>query len=216
MASKKHTDNGSHSAASEPEVSPHSYPETAPNLETAHPVDPSPDPIRVQAEDKPVEILSKIVAKDIVKRSQMNYRKDDDGKVENSAPRSLYRVFGVTRGSKTGDSQYGTWLAFIGSFEAIRFSDRQRFQAPLCFLQGASEGLLLDALIATQKNDPTNTVMFAFDIGVKPSDKWVTEDKGNSYEYTVRTVLKTQQHDPLKEIRELSTHTLPALPPPAE
>lgn len=180
------------------------------------PVDPSPEPIRVQAEDKPIEILNKIVAKDIVKRSAMNYRKDGDGKVEDPAPRSLYRVFGTARDVKHGDSQYGEWTAFIGSFEAIRFSDRQRFQAPNCFLQGASEGLLLDALLSARKADPSATVMFAFDIGVKPSDKWATEDKGNSYEYTVRTVLKTQQHDPLKEIRELATMTLPALPAPAK
>lgn len=180
------------------------------------PVDPSPEPIRVQAEDKPIEILNKIVAKDIVKRSAMNYRKDGDGKVEDSAPRSLYRVFGTARDVKHGDSQYGEWTAFIGSFEAIRFSDRQRFQAPNCFLQGASEGLLLDALLSARREDPSATVMFAFDIGVKPSDKWATEDKGNSYEYTVRTVLKTQQHDPLKEIRELATQTLPALPAPTK
>jgi hypothetical protein len=187
------------------------------------PHDPSPDPVRVQAEDKPIEILNKIVAKDIVKRSAMNYHKESEevnGKeviaVKDDAPRSLYRVFGVARDVKHGDSQYGEWTAFLGSFEAIRFSDRQRFQAPQCFLQGASEGLLLDALLAARKEDPSATVMFAFDIGVKPSQKWVTEDKGNSYEYTVRTVLKTQQHDPLREIRDLASNTLPALSAPSK
>jgi hypothetical protein len=188
------------------------------------PVDPSPDPIRVKPEDKPVEILNKIVAKDIVKRSMMVYQKevkvDAEGhetvKVINPAPRALYRVFGTARDVKHGDSQFGEWTAFIGSFEAIRFSDRQRFQAPNCFLQGASEGLLLDALLAARKQDSSATVMFAFDIGVKPSDKWVAEDKGNSYEYTVRTVLKTEQHDPLKEIRALAMDTLPSLPAPTE
>lgn len=188
------------------------------------PVDPSPEPIRVQAEDKPIEILNKIVAKDIVKRSAMNYhkevKKDDQGnetiRVVDPEPRSLYRVFGTARDVKHGDSQYGEWTAFIGSFEAIRFADRQRFQAPQCFLQGASEGLLLDALLAARKEDASATVMFAFDIGVKPSQKWVTEDKGNAYEYTVRTVLKTQQHDPLKEIRDLAMQTLPALPAPTK
>jgi hypothetical protein len=194
----------------------------APETAAAQPLDPSPDPVRVRAEDKPVEILGKIVAKEIVKRSMLNYRKETDTdskgnetvRVVDPEPRSLYRIFGVARDVKHGDSQYGEWTAFLGSFEAIRFSDRQRFQAPQCFLQGASEGLLLDALLSARKSDSSATVMFAFDIGVKPSQKWVAEDKGNSYEYTVRTVLSTQQHDPLKEIRDLASTTLPALPGP--
>jgi hypothetical protein len=187
------------------------------------PVDPSPDPVRVQADDKPVELLNKIVAKDIVRRSAMNYHKVTEMvgdkevvSVKDNAPRSLYRVFGIARDVKHGDSQYGEWTSFLGSFEAIRFSDRQRFQAPQCFLQGASEALLLDALLMARKEDTSATVMFAFDIGVKPSSKWITEDKGNSYEYTVRTVLKTEQHDPLKEIRNIAAMTLPALPAPTK
>jgi hypothetical protein len=176
----------------------------------------APEPTKVAPEDKPVEILNKIVAKDIVKRSALNYRKDGNGKVEDPEPRSLYRIFGVAREVKHGDSQYGQWTAFLGSFEAVRFSDRQRFQAPQAFLQGASEGLLQDALAAAQKQDPTATVAFAFDIGVKPSGKWEAEDKGNSYEYTVRTVLKTQQHDPLSELRSIATESLPALSAPTK
>ena len=101
--------------------------------------------------DKPVEILNKIVAKDVVKRAALNYRKDGDGKVESPEPRSLYRIFGVARDVKHGDSQYGQWTAFLGSFEAVRFSDQQRFQAPQAFLQGASEGLLLDALLTADR-----------------------------------------------------------------
>jgi hypothetical protein len=196
MAKDKHkTENGSTSQTEQSETS--TADTSASNVGTAPPVDPSPDPIRVRVEDKPVEILSKIVAKEIVKRSQLNYRKETDTdskgnetvRVVDPEPRSLYRIFGVAR-------------------------DRQRFQAPQCFLQGASEGLLLDALLSARKQDPSATVMFAFDIGVKPSQKWVAEDKGNSYEYTVRTVLSTQQHDPLKEIRDLASTTLPALPAP--
>lgn len=171
-------------------------------------------PAKATADEKPVEILNKIVAKNIVKRSQLNYRKDGDGKVENEEPRLLYRIFGIAREVRHGDSNYGQWTAFIGSFEAVRFSDHQRFQAPQCFLQGASEGLLLDALKSAQKDDPTAVLGFSFDIGVKPSDKWITEDKGNSYEYTVKTVLKTQQHDPLKELRELVMPSLPVLSAP--
>jgi len=48
-----------------------------------------------------VELLKKLVAKDIVKRSQLTYIKDDDGKVVNDDPRALYRVFGQVRDTKT-------------------------------------------------------------------------------------------------------------------
>lgn len=161
-----------------------------------------------------VELVGKIVAKNLIKRSLMNYRKDDDGKVVDPAPRALYRIFGTARDVKHGDSQYGQWTAFIGSFEAVRFSDHTRFQAPQAFLQGASEGLLLDALLELKKKDPAGTLSFAFDIGVKPSEKWVATDKGNSYEYTVKTVFESQQHDPLKELRERAMKTLPQLPAP--
>jgi len=177
-----------------------------------------------------VELLSKIVAKDIVPRKSLNYhketQKDKDGNVikgadgeplkivTNPEPRQLYRVFGTVSGVTHGDSTYGQWTAFTGTFEAVRFSDRARYQAPKVFLQGASETLLLDAYKALVKEDPTATLSFAFDIGVKVSDKWVTEDKGNSYEYTVKTVFNTSKHDPLKALRDQAMRQLPALPPP--
>lgn len=162
-----------------------------------------------------VELLSKIVAKNLVKRSALNYKKDDEGNVINGEPRLLYRIFGTARTIRRGESTYGAWTAFEGSFEAVRFSDHQRFQAPECFLQGAAEGLLEDALITLQKEDPTGTLQFAFDIGVKPSPKWEAEDKGNSYEYTVKTVFESAQHDPLKELREKAMKSLPRLAGPS-
>lgn len=187
--------------------------ENAASNSTPPPETPKPESPKVDA--SPPEILGKLNAKDIVKRTALTYRKDADGKVIDPAPRSLYRVFGIVSGVEHGESTYGQWTAFTGTIEAIRFSDHQRFIAPKAFLQGASEGLLLDALKAAQKDDSTASLTFAFDIGVKPSEKWVTEDKGNSYEYTVKAVFKTQQHDPLKELREMTLQTLPALPPPA-
>lgn len=159
---------------------------------------------------KPIELLSKIVAKNIVPRSALNYKKDGDGKVIDEAPRSLYRIWGVADSVRHGDSTYGQWTGFIGNFSAIRFSDSQLFKAPEAFLQGASETLLEDALAKAKKDDPSASVTFAFDIGVRPSAKWIAEDKGNSYEYTIKTVLESQQHDPLAALTEEVMKSLPA------
>jgi hypothetical protein len=191
----------------------------------------SSDTAPAQPVEDNVEILNKIVAKDIVPKSALTYRKqvrkdanghalkNADGtelmEVVNPEPRLLYRIFGTVRDVQHGDSTYGQWTAFVGGFEAIRLSDRARFQAPKAFLQGASEGLLLDAFKALVAKDPAASLSFAFDIGVKASDRWISEDKGNSYEYTVKTVFNTNKHDPLKELREAAMRSLPALPAPA-
>lgn len=160
---------------------------------------------------KPVELLNKIVAKNIVRRSALTYHKDADGKLKDDTPRALYRIWGVASGVRHGDSTYGQWTAFVGNFKALRFDDQQMFQAPEAFLHGASEDLLQDALRSAQKDDPSASVTFAFDVGVKPSSKWVSEDKGNSYEYTIKTVFESQQHDPLEA---LTAEVLKSLPSP--
>lgn len=172
-----------------------------------------------------IELLNKIVAKNIVKRSQLNYRKeprkDAAGNVIKDAegnalevivdpePRLLYRIFGTASEIRHGDSSFGPWTSFKGNFEAHRFSDGKRFRAPECFLNGAAEGLLEDALVALHKTDPAGTLSFCFDIGVKPSNKWESEGKGNSYEYTVTSIIESTQHDPLKELRERAMKNMP-------
>lgn len=162
-----------------------------------------------------IQLVKKIVAKEMVTRKQMTYRMDDDGKVIDPAPRQLYTVFGVVRDSKTGESQYGTWLAFLGSFEAVRLSDHERFQSDTLHLQNPAEGLLLTQFGGMRKEDATATLGFAFEIGVKPSSKWMETGQGNSYEYTVKTVFQSQQHDPLEALRRTVLKALPA-PRPVE
>jgi hypothetical protein len=190
------------------------------------PTDPEVESVQMSST---VELLKKLVAKDIVKRSQLVYQKDDSGAVINPEPRALYRVFGQLRDTKNGMSNYGEWNAFIGSFEAIRHADHQRFQSATLHLQNPAEGLLLDhfhklrkeALEEAKKTNPNAqasdypvTVIFAFDIGCRPSPKWVAENVGNSYEYTVRTVFESDTTDPLTALRSQATKSLPRLQAP--
>lgn len=190
---------------------------------------PPPDPESQVILGTTVELLKKLVAKDIVKRNQMVYQKDDNGVVIDPSPRPLYRVFGQVRDTKTGISNFGEWTAFIGSFEAVRHSDHSRFQSATLHLQNPAEGLLLDhfhklrkeALEQAKKTNPNATatdfpvtIIFAFDIGCQPSRKWVAEDVGNSYEYTVRTVFESDTTDPLTALRAQALKTLPRLAAP--
>lgn len=195
MASKKH-ENGSQ-AASDSET----------------PI-PSESPRSSATGTKQVSLENKLVAKNIVKRSALTYHKNAEGKLLDDSPRMLYRIWGVATSVRHGDSTYGQWTAFQGNFKALRFSDMQLFQAPEAFLQGAAETLLLDALKKAQSGDPTASVRFAFDVGVRPSAKWIAEDKGNSYEYTMKTVLESQEHDPLEELTAEAMRNLPALSAP--
>lgn len=163
------------------------------------------------------EFLKKIVAKALVDRKDLRFaRVEKDGresKDENDyPPRALYRVYGTAQGTETGESQYGPWTCFTGSFEAIRLKDHKRFRSNKVFLQDPAEGLLIEAIRGAKLVDASASVRFGFDIGVKVSARWLDTDEGNSYEYTVESIFDTEEADPLAALRGAA---LQALPPPS-
>lgn len=117
----------------------------------------------------------------------------------------LYTVIGVSHGVKHGTGDNGPWVAFLGSFEAVRASDGAVFQAGQCFVPKAVEDLLVSTLTHAQKGDATTAVEFAIEVGVKPSDVAI------GYEYTVKNLVKTSNADPLALLRQ----KVQALPAPA-
>jgi hypothetical protein len=198
MSSKKHDSTAGTSASAD--TAKAAAPEQAPpeQTSTAPPADESQD-------GGQISLVKKIVAKDIVGRTELKMKED-------SEPKALYTVFGVVRDTASGESNYGSWLSFLGSFEAIRLKDRARFQSDKLFLQNPAEGMLLQQFSNMRKEDPAATLGFAFEIGVKVSERWKETGQGNSYEYTVKTVFQTKQHDPLAQLR---ASVVPRLPPPA-
>lgn len=180
--------------------------------------------------DQQVDIVhmpKKIVAKDIVGRAALKCTKkwkptldkhgepatDGDGNPvgewELSEPRTLYTVFGTASGTRGGTSNYGDWVAFKGTFEAVRSSDGARFLSNELILQQPAESLLIDALATAKKNDEGASVKFAFEVGVKTSQRWVDTNEGNSYEYTIKSMLSVNRHDPLAEMRKALSGVLP-------
>jgi hypothetical protein len=179
---------------------------------------PDPEPAPSPTVDV-VHMPKKIVAKDIIGRAGLKCSKkwvptkDKNGEAMNdkdgnplgewelSPPRQLYRVFGTATGTRTGSSVYGDWVAFTGTFEAIRIDNGDRFRSNELILQQPAEGLLLQALGEVKKRDEAGGVNFAFDIGVKTNQRWVDTGEGNSYEYTITSVFNVQKHDPLEHLR---------------
>ena len=116
----------------------------------------------------------------------------------------LYVVIGQAHGTKTGNSDNGPWVAFLGSFEATRASDGQRFQSGQCFVPKAIEDLLVSAMKAGQKDDASASVEFAIEVGIKPADTTI------GYEYTIKNLVKTSNADPLALLRSKVAGMLPA------
>jgi hypothetical protein len=160
-----------------------------------------------------VKLLKKLVAKDIVGRARLIYRKQfapDDKEQKNPLPmlpRQLYIVFGQARSTKTGESDYGPWVAFLGSFEAVDLETGERSVSDKLHLQDPAEGLLLDQL--SRRSNTADSVQFLFEVGVKPSQKWMDTDAGNSYEFTVKTHFKMDKADPLASMRQLAASVMP-------
>jgi hypothetical protein len=197
MASNRKTEspNGSASNAPPAGTNTETGETSAPTPTSAQP----PEMVRDQ-----VELLKKLVAKDIVSKKELKYTK------EGGDPRSLYTVFGVVNGTESGESNYGEWLCFKGSFEAVRTRDRQRFASDKLFLQDPAQGMLLSQFAHMKRQDVGATLGFSFEIGVKPSQRFLETQEGNSYEYTVKSVFKAKSHDPLAALRE---QVMPVLPP---
>lgn len=126
-------------------------------------------------------------------------------------PKKLYIIFGTTSGTRTGTSNYGDWISFTGTFEAVREADGARFASNEAILQEPAQTLLMQQLGAVKARDASGSVGFSFEIGVRTSQRWVDTNEGNSYEYTVTSIFNVSKHDPLAHMRQA---LLPHLPRP--
>jgi len=177
-----------------------------------------------------VEMVKKIVAKNIVGREALKCTKkfvaeiNADGSPKLNAdgapvgdwvvtpPTLLYMVAGTAMTTRSGSSTFGEWIAFGGVFKAIRASDGKAFASRELFLQEPAQGLLLQALSDLRRRDPSGEggIDFAFKIGKKTSQRWVDTGEGNTYEYTIESVINIKQNDPLAHLNHVFQAALPA------
>ena len=112
------------------------------------------------------------------------------------APQALMRVLGLATTYETGETQYGEFIAFKGSFEATNLMTGEVFRAGKCFLPDVAANLMSAQLAASSGETGFKGVQFAFEIGYKPSDTLI------GYEYTVTPLIEIDAADPLTALRD--------------
>lgn len=108
-----------------------------------------------------------------------------------TGPTELYKAIGIARGVKTGESNYGSWIALRGEFEAKRTRDGAIFRAPLMILPEE-----VTARIHARLETGTSAVQFAITVSVAPRDA----SPGFFYGYDY--IVEPHAHEPLAGLRE--------------
>lgn len=143
------------------------------------------------------QLVKKLSLKAIVGRVDVKKLHEDNKEVD------LFNIGGTCTGTKTGNSQYGEWNAFTGTFGAIRLDDGEVFRGVQLFLPEIAEAFVLPTVMES-KGQP---VEFAFIIGVKPAFK---QDGSATYEYTVKPIQVAEVADPLDSMMGLLRKHAPA------
>lgn len=128
-----------------------------------------------------VEFLKKITVKGVCGAI--------DTKPEKAA--AIMTVYGLANEAKADRSDYGDYVRFGGSFEAVDMNSGKAYRSGRMILPGIAEGLLAGAL----SQDNTESVQFALEIGIKPSKSPV------GYDYTVKPLVEVGENDPLADLR---------------
>jgi len=145
------------------------------------------------------QLLSKMSAKAIVGAIKPLLPRDAEKNIIKDQIVMLYTVFGIARGVKKGESTFGPWVSFSGSFEAVD-TNGEVYNSSNLFLPEVAENLLLP-VVMDEKNE--SGVAFSFAIGAKASDSSV------GYEYVVKTLQELAADDPLAAMRAKLADKLP-------
>lgn len=116
--------------------------------------------------------------------------------------RDLYDLFGVAVKTRTGHTDKGDWLQFIGDFEAVT-PEGEIFRSPRCFIPQPFEDMLYTQLAQVQGSDPKASVQFAVRVSVVPPTKGKPSAVG--YEYRVEPLVDARDSNPLAQLRDAAT-----------
>lgn len=134
-----------------------------------------------------VTMVKKLGAKQIignVKKAVADFCANDGDKV------TLYTIFGVANGIKSGVSNFGDWVAFQGTFEATNYVDGQSYASNQAFITEPIQSMLIRAL------EGSDSVQFAITVDAKRRD-----DVAQGYEYVTTPHMQTEENDPLAHLR---------------
>lgn len=135
-----------------------------------------------------MNILGKMQAKGIVGPVHKLITDQDEG-----TRIDLFKVAGIAREMKKGESTFGEYTGFKGDFQAVT-PEGEKFRSGECYLPNAATAIVENGLLAE-----TGDVQFCFDIGIQV----ITDDKGNpDYVYTVGIDQEPQESDPVAALLE--------------
>jgi hypothetical protein len=103
----------------------------------------------------------------------------EDGK---NPPTYLMRVVGMVTGIKTGNSTYGDWVGYTGSFQATDLATGEIYRGIMLHVPAALDGVLRP--VAEKAASEGQTVNVAVDIGAHATKSAV------GYEYDVKPLIK--------------------------
>lgn len=115
----------------------------------------------------------------------------------------LYDVFGIAKGVKSGESNYGDWHALTGSFRAVNVETGEEFQAGTLFLPGVGHDLIAGLI------GDAEAVEFALRVSVAADD---TSQIG--YAYHVTPLIEPTEGDPLSKLQAQVQESRKALEAP--
>lgn len=126
----------------------------------------------------------------------------------------LYDVYGTASKFKEGKTNYGEYLGFRGSFEAIRGDTGEIIASNMCFVPQPFQDLLYSKMLDTQKDDPKAQLEFAIRISIVPPKPGKPSSTG--YEYLVMPIIEDRSTSPLSNLREKVQQFKLSPPKPAD
>lgn len=137
------------------------------------------------SEQKKVKLIPKLSIKSVFGnvRAVMPEKNGDT-----SGP--LVRIVGVAGAVKSGESNFGEWLAFLGQFRAINLKTNEEYSSGKLFLPGTASDMLLGAVQSSNGG-----VEFAYDIGIQRDD-----ESSVGYTYVVNPLLQASENDPCERL----------------
>jgi hypothetical protein len=138
-------------------------------------------------------LVSKIAMKTIGAQPKKNSLEEGESK-------ELAIIYGRASKYEVGQSTFGEFTKFRGTFEAVNAETKDLYKGGACFLPDVVTSLLVDAL----DNSDGAPVDFALQIGCRFS----TAPMG--FEYTVSPLTETKESDELTALRGVALQALPA------
>lgn len=115
------------------------------------------------------------------------YGKPDPRTIPENGSIPVMRVMGQVTGLRTGQGDFGPWVAFKGEFIAVNLGTGESFKGSQLFLPEVASDLIENAVI----NAEGSNVNVAFDIEA------IRGRTSDDFEYTAKPHMEVEESDPL-------------------